>query len=365
MVDIRVFAKYFNAFILGNWYPHGVWWYFPVAISIKTTLGLIALVLLTGFAIVTRKLGKGPDHSRALVYVLFVWIAYLATAGINGLNIGLRHALPLYALAAVIAGAGVAALAPLSRQWKWACGALVAAHVVSALFVLPYPLAYANEAWGGAANTYKVLADSNVDWGQQLYQVKDWEDRHPGEECWFAYMVRPLVVQETYGVHCHVLPNGMSVDAGVPGSEAVPSVVHGAVLLSASELNGALWPSRELNPYRGFQTRKPDEEIDYGVLVYRGDVHMEAAGGTSRAFLAWSKLQAKQPQEALPLAEEGAKLAPDNMYTQWALGDVAAALGKKEEARTAYEAAIAAANRLDAGRRADYVNYIETSLKKL
>jgi 4-amino-4-deoxy-L-arabinose transferase-like glycosyltransferase len=365
MVDIRVFAKYFTAFILGNWYPHGVWWYFPAAISIKTTLGMIGLVLLAGYAIVTRRLGKEPDHSRALVYVLFVWIAYLATAGINGLNIGVRHVLPLYALAAVIAGAGVAALVPLSQGWKGVCFTLIAAHVVSTLCVLPYPLAYANEAWGGAGNTYKVLADSNVDWGQQLFQVKDWEDRHPGEECWFAYMVRPVVVQETYGVHCHVLPNGMSVDIGAPGSEAVPPIVHGAVLLSASELNGALWPSRELNPYSGFQTRKPDEEIDYSVLVYRGDVHMEAAGGASRAFLAWSKLQAKHPQEALSLAEEGVKLAPDNLYTQWALGDAAAALDKKEEARTAYGAAFAEANRLDAGRRAEYEKYSEESLKKL
>jgi 4-amino-4-deoxy-L-arabinose transferase-like glycosyltransferase len=365
MVDIRVFAKFFTTFILGNWYPHGVWWYFPVTISIKTTLGLIGLVLLAGFAIVTHKLGKGPNHSRALVYVLFVWIAYLATAGINGLNIGVRHVLPLYALAAVLAGAGVAALAPLSRGWKWACSILVVAHIVSALCVLPSPMAYANEAWGGPGNTYKVLADSNVDWGQQLYQVKDWEDKHPGEECWFAYMVRPLVVPETYGVHCHVLPNGMAVNAGASGSEVVPPVVHGAVLLSASELSGALWPSRALNPYRGLQTRKPDEEIGYGVMVYRGDIPMEAAGGVSRAFLALSKIQAKQPQEALAMAEEGVKLAPDNLYTEWTLGDAAAACGKKDEARAAYNAAIAAANKLDAERRADYVKYIDESLKKL
>jgi tetratricopeptide (TPR) repeat protein len=178
-------------------------------------------------------------------------------------------------------------------------------------------------------------------------------------------MVRPFVVQETYGVHCHVLPNGMSVNIGAFGGEVVPPIVHGAVLLSASELNGALWPSRELNPYRAFQTRKPDEEIDCSVLVYRGDVHMEAASGTGRAFLAESKLRAKQPQQALPLAEEGVRLAPDNLYTQWALGDVAAALGKKQEARAGYEAAIAAANRLDAGRRAEYVKYIQESLKKL
>jgi len=361
MVDIRVFAKVFKTFILGTWYPHGVWWYFPVTISIKTTLGLMGLVLLAGYAMATRKLGKRPDHSRALVYVLFVWIAYLATAGINGLNIGVRHVLPVYALAAIIAGAGVAALALPSRKWKWACGALIAAHVISALFVLPYPLAYANEAWGGPRNTYKVLADSNVDWGQQLYQVKDWEDRNPGVDCWFAYMVRPLILPETYGVHCHILPDGM----GGAGKEPVPPVVHGAVLLSASELSGALWPSREMNPYHELQSRKPNEEIAYSVLVYRGDIPMAAAGGMSRALLSSDELQAKHPQQALALGEEAVKLTPDNLYAQWSLGDAAAACGNKDEARSAYNAALAAAGKFDAERRADYMKSIQESLKKL
>jgi hypothetical protein len=293
--------------------------------------------------------------------VLFVWVAYLATAGVNGLNIGVRHILPLYALAAVIAGAGVAALAPLSRKWKWASAALIVAHIASALSVFPNSLAYANEAWGGARNTHLVLNDSNVDWGRQLYQVKEWEDRHPREECWFAYTVRPFIHPETYGVHCHVLPNGL----GGAGKELVPPIIHGTVLLSAAEVDGSLWPSQGMNPYHAFQTLKPDEEIDYSVLVYRGDIHMEAAGGISRAFLAWDKLQAKQPQEALTLAEEGARLAPDQILPEWALGDAAAAVGKKDEARAAYNAAIVATNKLDPERRANYVKNIEASLKKL
>jgi hypothetical protein len=42
-----------------------------------------------------------------------------------------------------------------------------------------------------------------------------------------------------------------------------------------------------------------------------------------------------------------------------------AALGKKDEARTAYQAAIAAAKKLDPERQAEYTKYIEASLKKL
>ncbi len=79
MVDIRAFAKNFKTFILGNWYPHGIWWYFPVAISIKTTLGLIGLVLLAGFAMVT------PSWTRGRITRELSFTCYL-----SGLHICLR-----------------------------------------------------------------------------------------------------------------------------------------------------------------------------------------------------------------------------------------------------------------------------------
>jgi hypothetical protein len=363
MVDIRVFGKGFSTYILGNWYPHGVLWYFPAVLTMKTTLGLLALLGLAVFAIVTGKLGKWQDQDRIrpLAYLLLAGALYLVVAMINGLNIGVRHILPLYPLAAILAGAGMAALATHSRRWMWVCVALIAAHIVSALSVFPNSLAYVNEAWGGAWNSHRILNDSNVDWGRQLYQVKEWEDRHPAEDCWFAYIVRPFIHPETYGVHCHILPNGL----GGVGTEPVPPIIHGSVLLSAAEVDGSIWPSREMNPYRGFQTLKPDEEIDYGVLVYRGDVHMEETGGLSRAFLSVDKLRANQPQEALTLAEEAVKLAPGQLYPEWALGDAAAALGKKDEARAAYQAAIVAAKGLDPQRQADYTKALEDSIKKL
>jgi hypothetical protein len=363
MVDVRLFAKGFSTFVLGQWHPHGVWWYFPAVLTIKTTLGLLALLALTGFAIVTGKLGlwRETDRIRPLAYLLVPFAVYLSAAIINGLNIGVRHILPLYALMAVLAGAGVATLSARSRVWMWICVAPMAAHIASALSVFPNSIAYANEAWGGAWNAHRVLNDSNVDWGRQLIQVKEWEDRHPNEECWFAYTVRPFIHPETYGIHCHILPNGL----GGAGPEPVPAIIHGSVLLSAGEMDGSLWPSQELNPYGKFQTLKPDEEIDYGVLVYRGDIPMQDTGGLSRAFLAWDKLEAHKPQEALPLAEDAVKLSPGHLFTEWSLGDAAAAAGKKDEARTGYQAAIQAAKKLDPERQADYIKSLEDSIKKL
>jgi hypothetical protein len=92
---------------------------------------------------------------------------------------------------------------------------------------------------------------------------------------------------------------------------------------------------------------------------------MEETGGLSRAFLSVDKLRANQPQEALTLAEEAVKLAPDQLYPEWALGDAAAALGKKDEAPAAYQAAIVATKQLDPQRQAEYTKALEDSLKKL
>jgi hypothetical protein len=104
----------------------------------------------------------------------------------------------LYPLAALLAAAGLTALAQHSRRWIWIGGGLVACHVLSALAVFPAEMASANEAWGGAANAHKYLSDSSVDWAQQLPHVKQWVDAHPGEECWFAYSAYPDLRPQAY-----------------------------------------------------------------------------------------------------------------------------------------------------------------------
>jgi len=375
LVDIRFFARFFNTFVLGQWYPHGVLWYFPVVIAIKSTLALLAALALTAFAAFTGKLDAKfktgteaeRNRGRALVYLLIAAIVFLAVAIQNGLNIGVRHILPVYAVALILAGAGLAALARQSKVWTSVCALLLAAHVASSMSAYPNEIAYANEAWGGPRNVHRLLTDSNVDWGQQLFQVKEWQDRHPGEECWFASVVGDVVPPLTlYGITCHRLPNGIIANVGGGGDlEAVPPVVHGSVLISATELAGGIWPSKDLNPYRRFQNIKPDEEIDYGILVYRGDIPTGDAAAAAFAFRAWGKLYQKQPAEALALAEQGVKVAPDYLYAQWALGDAAAASGKKDEARASYQRALLLTTGMDPDRAADFSQNIQDSLKKL
>jgi hypothetical protein len=51
--------------------------------------------------------------------------------------------------------------------------------VCSSLSVYPHSLSYFNEVGGGPLHGDLHLLDSNIDWGQDLFYLKRWLDRHP------------------------------------------------------------------------------------------------------------------------------------------------------------------------------------------
>jgi tetratricopeptide (TPR) repeat protein len=359
LVDVKRMAQFYPTFVLGHQLAHGVWWYFPVVIAIKTTLGLLALVILSLFAIFTGRL-RG---ARELAFLLIPWIVYLGVAIASGMNIGARHILPLYAMAAILAGGGVMALSRNSRRWAWVCGALIVYHCASALASFPNYIPYANEAWGGPKNVHNLLSDANVDWAQQLIQVKQWQDRHPGEECWFAYFAYPEIDPATYGIRCHHLPTIDTFWLG--GADVTPPVIHGNVLLSAGDLSGCEWPSGKVSAYGAFQSIKPAEAIDYSVFVYRGNFDMRQAAAMSRGMNVYALMQKGQMQEALTLARETQTIDPNEIVSETAHGYAAAAMGLKDEARQAWTAALATARQLEPDAQESYVPDLERKLKNI
>lgn len=359
LVDVERMATFYPTFLFGKVYAHGLWWYFPAVIAIKSTLGLLALVAVSLFAIVTGRLRKG----RELAFLLIPACFYLLVAIVAGMDIGARHILPAYAFAFILAAGGIAALAEGSKRWLWAGAVLLLIHIVSALSVFPNYIAYANEAWGGPKNVHNLLSDANADWGQQLYQVKEWQGRHPGEECWFAYFSFPEIDPATYGIHCRHLPTIDTFWLG--GADNISPVVQGTVLISAGDLSGCEWPSGLLSPYNAFQPLKPEETIDYGVMVYRGSFDMKQAAALARAENAYHLMWKGQAADALPLARDAVAIDPSELLSQTVLGDSAAALGQKDEARKAWHAALAIARQLEPDAQVAYVPDLEEKLKKL
>jgi Flp pilus assembly protein TadD len=114
-----------------------------------------------------------------------------------------------------------------------------------------------------------------------------------------------------------------------------------------------------------FRQMRPVETIDYSVMVYRGSFDMKQAAALSRAINAMHLMWKGDAKNALPLAREAVAIDPTDIMSQTALGNAAAALGMKDEAREAWTAALTEAKKLEPDAQVSYVPELEAKLSKL
>ncbi len=357
LTDVRSLASWFPSYVLGKDYPNGVWFYFPVAFAVKSTLALFAFLLLAVVAIATRTLRCW----REILFLTIPPLFHLAVAMSSGLNIGLRHILPLYVFSAVLVAGAAWAFIRQNRRWAYVVGTLLAAHVASSAMCYPNYLAYANELWGGPANTYKYLSDSNTDWAQQLKSVGKYLDARGVKDCWFAYFAAGVVRPGAYGIPCKTLPTIDSMWMDEPTD--VPPVIDGPVLVSLGTLSGGEGWAGALNPYAQFQSLQPVAAIDHGVFVFDGRFKVPRASALSHAQQATDLLGARKTGQALEAAEYAVAADPNVVDAQAALGDVLVALKRPAEARDAYRKGLGLAQTIEPDFQKDWVQRLQRKLR--
>lgn len=360
LADVRAMANGMPSYFFGRVYAHGVWFYFPVLFTIKSTLGMTGLLLLTGFAAARGWMG---GRRRELWFLLLPPGLYMVVAMGSHLNIGARHILPVWVFCCVLAGGGAVAVARRGRGWAWAVGGLLAAHAASSLGAAPNYIAYANEAWGGPSKTYRYLSDSNTDWGQQLVATSAYLRGRGVRNCWFAYFVAPFVLPSDYGIPCRRLPtwDSLSVDEQL----AAPAVIDGPVLISAGDLNGFEFGSNVLNPYEGFRGLKPAAYVQDGVFVFDGRFAVALASALSHVQQSGALLKAKDVAGAVREAEVAVATAPGEVQPEIAMGDALAAAGRGSEAKVHYGRALEKVRSMRAGAREVWEKTIGDKVKEV
>jgi hypothetical protein len=341
LADVKLTANYYTSYLLGKVYAHNVWFYFPVAFLIKSTIGVLALFLLAAGVIATRRL----NCPREILFLVVPVIFYLAVALTVGMNIGVRHILVVYVFLYVLIGGAAWTLIRKSRKWAYAVGVLLLVHVASCVLAFPNYIAYANELWGGPSQTYRYLTDSNSDWGQQLKSVRQYLDQRGVKDCWFLYFAEGVAEPSYYGIPCKPLPTINTLWLNL--SIEVPNSIDGPVLISASNLSGVEFGPGSLDPYGQFKLLKPTAVIDHGVFVFDGKFDMPLAAAISKAQKARNLVQEKQLDQALQEARAAVALAPDSIQTQLALGDILLEMGEPQQARTSYEKALELAKTIE------------------
>ncbi len=250
------------SFLAGSYSNFGWWYYFPIAFLVKTPLALLALFFMGVATSVRRGRLLSLDGEAFLVVpiVLFLGVAMTST-----LNIGLRHILPIYPFVIVLGVVAARALADgKAKHGPAICAVLLAAGVLEFASVYPNNLAFFNRAVGGPSNGFRYLADSNIDWGQDLKPLKRWMDRNQVAHVNLAYF--GVADPAYYGIDCTYL--GGTTIPGVTPAMMRPPRLPGYVAVSVTLLNGVPFAERDRDFYKPLRDRPPAADIGGSIRIY-------------------------------------------------------------------------------------------------
>jgi 4-amino-4-deoxy-L-arabinose transferase-like glycosyltransferase len=248
------------AYLMGEFSIYGWWYYFPFAMLIKTPLPTLLLAFLgVGYWITRRE--KRLEMSFLLLPALLLCAGFIVG---NSKNIGLRYLLPAYPFAFLLAGAAASILRRKLRAIVIA--ALCLWYVGAAADTHPHYLAYFNELVGGPQNGYRYLADSNLDWGQDLKGLKKYMDQRGLDSIKLSYFgtVDPRLYDLNYEwLPSFILPN--------PHPEKVLELpTHGIIAISATNLVGVYMDryGHGKDLFAWLRAYQPVAHIGHSILVF-------------------------------------------------------------------------------------------------
>jgi hypothetical protein len=246
-------------FLLGDRSSEGWWYFYLLVAAIKIPLGTGLLLALALFG---RRLLDLPRRSEEL----YLWLPALGLlvylSFFNTLHNGFRYLLPVWIPLLVIAGR-LARPAAHSGAFRALLVAPLAWVIGAAVWSWPDYLAYCNELIGGPRNGYRVLSDSNLDWGQDLEALGDWMRRGGVERVQLAYF--GTADPAHWGIDYVALPSpnsALPVPPPLPEGTPPPRLVA----LSAYQYQGVAFPDE--NPYAVFHALEPNHRVGHSILIF-------------------------------------------------------------------------------------------------
>lgn len=277
------------------------WYYYLLTLVYKVPEGTWFLVLASLGILTFSKRACAPWFDEFAVFLVPAFVLLVMSVFTN-INLGLRYVLPIFPYVFISSGK----LAPWAMGFADSKRRLAAVvfigfslslTAISTALIHPHYLAYFNAVSGGPDRGAEHLIDSNIDWGQDLVNLRRWLEKNAaGERVGLAYFgqIHPRIFNErTEGfdwflpparpgsrdekndpIPRHMLdPNGARLQAGL-------------YAVSASLVKGLPWRVYD-SPYQGyglkrwapyqawfdafsyFQSLKPIDKVGYSIWIYR------------------------------------------------------------------------------------------------
>ena len=155
----------------------GFWYYYSVVFIFKTPLTALFLLIAAIVFLFVRK--KKQGHPSTMLFLLGLIFYFLLVLGFqNNVQIGIRHALMVYPLLYVLAGFFVTT-SFFQKRAKLLQTVLIVYSLVTYYYFFPNLISYSNELIPIKKDAYKVMADSNLDFGQGWYSLQKYLKSHP------------------------------------------------------------------------------------------------------------------------------------------------------------------------------------------
>jgi hypothetical protein len=244
------------SYLMGLRSDQGWWYYFPVVFAVKSTVAALAAAALLLAAGARLAAVRSPWREVPLVWVGLVFspLFYFVVSMTGGINIGMRHILPVYPFLYVAAAAILASL-QWRRAARYAMIGLGLLQVAECASISPDYLAFFNPLAGGPGNGPRYLVDSNIDWGQDIKKLVKWLDAHGTRRCRVAYFGNAQM--RYYGIDELGFPP--------PLDQKGWDEVDQYAVASVTPLNGVYVPLSTLAPLR---LKEPIAKIGWSMYVY-------------------------------------------------------------------------------------------------
>jgi|GEM_PF-544774 len=253
LVSGPVQAAGWPGYMLGKRSFKGWTFYFPLLLAVKTPVPFL-LASLLGIIWLVRERRWYILATCSLP--LWMLIAYTRLS----LNIGYRHLLPAIPSLIILSAY---ALKRLSRRWPWIAASLLLWLGIGSLNCYPHYLTYFNEVAGGPKGGIHFFTDSNLDWGQDLKELRLWMESHGVDEVYLSYF--GSIPPETYGIKYRPLNSQAATDE----ERFTPiTPAPGIYAISATNLTGQyLWENPSL--FSWFRSYSPVARIGNSIWVFR------------------------------------------------------------------------------------------------
>ncbi len=233
------------SYLLGEIKQSGGWKsYFPIVVALKWPIVVLGLFLTALGLAALGKIRIPPDLPLLMVFPAF----YFVVAIFSKVDLGERHILLVYPFA-LLCAAGLWQFAQQRRAVMLVLVVLVFVNAADTLRYAPDYLSYFTP-FVKPATSYKLLSDSNVDWGQGLLALRKYQQQHPDETIHLAYF--GTMDPRLYGIrYLPLAPNER---------------VSGTVVVSATHLSGQLLD--DPNGYHWTSQFPEKEVLDHSLHVF-------------------------------------------------------------------------------------------------